>query len=350
MKNILPKILAKITGQKRDKVSILWNEQIITPNLFRLWEIVFWRRHGIKCEHAVDFWTDEYGVVHEKYYLYSWESKIAYSERFVRAYAYDTVKSVKNTLKYWDWKMSRLIPQFGAVFGAFQPQFAFEGAYTIPAEGQRPTGYVFAIAYDSLPQDQLGSATPTVDIGSSSNRILLCSTQGANGSDSVSAVTWNTTETMTKQASQQTGSNRFQTIWSLTPVGTGSHGAVIVGTLDIETFIVYSGVAQTGQPHNATTASGTSATSSISITTAGSTDWIFASLNNSASGQTPDGNTTKRSGGSNSTNAANDSNGTASPTSLGYTFTSSAWGAVGVSFSPFVAVVSTGNTMLMMGV
>ena len=333
---MLKRLLEKITGHKRDNVrlNMKWNDQLIIPNLFRVWEKIAGRKHGIRIEHSIDCWTDEDGVYKQKYHLYSWESKLSYVERTVRVYSIWVANNLTNTIKYWNWKVDRLIPQFGEVFNAFRPQFVYEGFVIEPTTETRPEGYVFT-EYALIPIDQGGSSTPTVDIGSGSNRIVYATTQGANGSDSVTAISWNS-ESMTKQGSVQTGSNRFQSIFSLIPTGTGSHAAAITGTLDINSFIVYTGVAQTSQPHNYTSNAGTATNYTLTVTTAGATDWIFGCVVNGVAANVATGTTKFRSGGSNSANLGIDSNGVIGATTIGANWTSNGiYSMSGVSMSPY---------------
>lgn len=53
---ILAEILALITRHKREKVDIKWSNKNWTHNIFRVWELIFWRRAGIRKEMYSDSW------------------------------------------------------------------------------------------------------------------------------------------------------------------------------------------------------------------------------------------------------------------------------------------------------
>ena len=95
MKNPLPKILQFLTGHKRHKVPDLkWNDVLISYNLFRIWELLFWRRNGksnnegdtIRIESAYSWGQDEDGIIHISRTFYTWESMIVHAEGTFRNY------------------------------------------------------------------------------------------------------------------------------------------------------------------------------------------------------------------------------------------------------------------------
>lgn len=81
MKKILPLILANITRHNREKVDIEWASSSWTFNMFRLWEMIFWRRAGVKAESSV--YTDSNGLVVRAFH--SWEAVLVHFENFVRS-------------------------------------------------------------------------------------------------------------------------------------------------------------------------------------------------------------------------------------------------------------------------
>src|SRR5258708_4769086 len=142
MFNPLPKILATLTQPPRERVdNIDWSNKSWTHNIFRVYEIVFWRRAGIRAEISVHATLDN-GKQCITYRFHSIEAIIGFAESWVRG----------------------LIPRSIPV-KIWKPLMATSGGMlTIP-------GIYFAIAFDGNAQKETSGLTNTVSLTTSaSNR------------------------------------------------------------------------------------------------------------------------------------------------------------------------------------
>lgn len=82
MRRILPYILATLTQHNRVRVNIVWNKKEYVRNIFRFWELLFWRREGITK--PVTVWYVRGGETGREYGTL--EGRLAHYEMFVREY------------------------------------------------------------------------------------------------------------------------------------------------------------------------------------------------------------------------------------------------------------------------
>lgn len=81
---LLAALLVLITGKWRYQPDIYWSRDSYVRNLFRLYELVFWRRYGFRAEQSADS--------NGNYHLYSFEAKMVYLETLIRSARFERVK------------------------------------------------------------------------------------------------------------------------------------------------------------------------------------------------------------------------------------------------------------------
>lgn len=171
--------MAEITRHPRHKVEKLeWSDNSWTGNAFRLWELIFWRRTGIRPEASVAahklsrpsdssgcsvcrflrravFFEDAYGQ-HDTMYVYtfhSWETFFMHGEYLFRRFL-----------------SGKWLPSFSRV-RIHIPMLAHPGGFMTPA-----SPYLFAIAFDAANSGTTtGAASITISltVGAGSNRALV---------------------------------------------------------------------------------------------------------------------------------------------------------------------------------
>lgn len=118
--------MAEITQHPRKRSDIPWSSHVWTSNLFRLWEMIFWRRHGVQFSSCTRARTEN-GVTTEVHEFGTWEALFTHIEFAVRLF------------------FRGMLPKFHFVRVPI-PVVAYAGGYFgIDARG----AYVFAIAYDN---------------------------------------------------------------------------------------------------------------------------------------------------------------------------------------------------------
>ncbi len=260
---LLAQILCEITQHPRQQViqsvDFEWSDKSWTHNIFRLYELIFWRRYGIKHEMSKDVVT---GVE----YAHTWEATLALIEVMVR-------KALTFKLR---------------PFRVYIPVLQTPQGIAIPA-----SPFLFAIAFDT---SAAVSNTANISIAytvTGSNVILICSgCDNAVASVFPTNCTYNsvnlTSAIMTLNQAQSTvggnfksafyyllapatGSNTFALTWVSTP----NNGFVFLAS--------YSGVKQSGFPDSSATGDTASDTSWVATTTVvASNCWLIHGANNTA--------------------------------------------------------------------
>ncbi len=236
MDRFLPKILAILTSQSREKVAVTWSDTSWTYNVFRLYELIFWRRAGIRIEQVSDSEGNQYSFTFENY--------LATFEGAVRAY-------FRRGLGF----KIVLIPQMQLV--GFQQQF-----------GLSP--YRFAIVPDSSEfQTASGTSITYNHTCTGSNLILLTAVQlnTGLGLDDVSGVTYNSVAET--QIDKLNVSSDFTYLFNLVAPATNTNSVVVSLTATVGGQSIsasYSGAKQSGQPDSHNTNSVT-AGSAVNLTT-----------------------------------------------------------------------------------
>lgn len=319
---LLPKLLAWVTGTPRSLPEFQWSTSWVY-NAFRVYEMVFFRKEGIRLEQISD--TSD-GVV----LSFTLENYLATWEGVLRAF-----------LRNWA---------------------PFRVVVLTPAQvsGHSLTPYRFAIAFDAATDLQ-----PTTPGGSNSgnhtvtgaNPILFGMGWGPiTDLNGITAMTYNSVAMTIMDKNGDNGVNRWSYSYVLMAPATGTNSlaytAVASDAADV-VAVSYSGAAQTGQPdaHNIQKASAVTSRN-CAITVVAANCWIVAFGYNDQGAATFTG-TNRKNLGSNTARPVNDSNGTVATGSNTYTesWTGSGFGQVVMaSFAPAAsAAVSTNLSVLNAG-
>lgn len=310
---ILPYILATITQHDRQivepGVDFDWSTHSVAYNLFRLYEVIFGRKSGVRFEGGA------FKLNGEEYHIFgTLENFMVYTEFLFR-----------NALNF----------NFGF---KLVPVTQLAG---IPQAMQSP--FMFAIALDagSISSTTISSVSLTV---TGSNNYLFASGGYSNGAGAISA-TYNSVA-MTSSATQLWigASNPMNGMYLAGPA-TGTHTLAITSGSVACMGINYSGCDQ-GSPDAYTTTSNTGASITITINTATANCWMImyavAANGNLAAGT----GATTRIADVGVAGGLLDSNGTI--TTGGYSMTAQGFGvspgngAVAYTFKPVVATINSG--------
>lgn len=179
MIRLLPQLMANITGYPREKVDNLqWSRESIVYNIVRLWELICWRRKGIRAETSASVYGTNtpacafcnnirkvltLSPIHDSkltyvYAFHTWEAVFMAIEH-----------AIKQLFTFDLFALSRI--------RLFVPQLA--GGYPLAA-----SPYLFAIAIDNTGQETTSTSASALTIASmvvsGSNNIIFL---GATASD-----------------------------------------------------------------------------------------------------------------------------------------------------------------------
>ena len=338
----LPQLLAKITGRDRYLPGIVWSDNSWTHNVFRLFELVFWKAYGpagvgdtIRREAAS--WITEDGI--EGHAFYTFEAAVAHFETIVR----QAIKSLE---------MPKIRIYVPVMETAGMPFF-------IPA----PTGYMFAIARDTTVNGSAGgvSTGPSWSHTCTGSNLILIVWAGTESSIGVSGITYNSAAMTQATVATQYTSEHFQYLYYKTGPSTGANTVQVTHASSTYSeggySISYTGAASAGQPDATAALSEASGTSgSTTITVVAANCWVFGAGRMDNGGTRSITNLTALSPNpmGDTANIAGDSNGTVSTGALTVGVSSTVSdGPTGVwmSIAPFVAAAATGGgTRELMGV
>lgn len=254
---LIPVFLTQITRQPRQRieadVNFSWSKTSWTHNVFRCWELIAWRRAGVRREMS----SGKQGTV-EWMHPHTLEAACALFELYIRV-------CIRNFF-------TKRIPHIRIIQ---LPSLVFSTG--VPVK----TPYTFAIAFDASSlrtQDSGGGTTSTwAHTCTGSDGLLLVGTAIGTGK-TASGVTYNAvsaTQAVTLASGGLTFDNGY--LFRLVAPATGANNIVV--TVSADTFIYsaatsYSGVDQTS-PIDATGTNSTTGTSvSVSITTTVDNDWL----------------------------------------------------------------------------
>jgi len=318
-------LLAKLTRHPRYRPEIQWSSKSWTHNIFRVYELIFGRRFGIKAE-----MTTSFDGVTLTCQAHSFEAMCALLETSIR------------NLARWRFPYKIWIPVLSSSVGL-----------PIPA-----SPYLFAIAYDNSVQDTFYTGSPTSTLSWShtctgSNLLLLVSFISSNTIYAPATFTYNSTSTTNITGNMDGNGYVYQMDYLIAP-STGSN--TVAASLHSSEFVVgistsYSGVSQSSpiDSYNTGTINGNKVLT-VNTTVVHSNCWLvgFSETQiSSSSSDTESTNVTNRQTGNlfsgNFTFSFGDSNGTVGTGSQGITFTVS--GATGVAnHNGIVASIAVSGT------
>jgi len=274
MRKILPKILAFITGRERYLPrDIEWVKGNWTHNIFRAWEVVFWRAFGpngigdtIRCESTTEAWKDEKGNLHVHRSFYTLEAVVAHAEGIVR----------RVWKEAWEPK-----PQYG-----FMPQPVFltmmvlglKLSFQGDLNGMLAPLIGGAIAYDSSSKNIGTTNSLTVShTTSGSNRLLITGGVLQDNTRSWTSVEYNGVGTtqigsnFTYTANNAPGQMRY-----LIAPATGTNNTVFTcsGSIQMRGIVAsYTGCLQSGVPDGTAQGNGGS---SFNVTVTAANCWMVS--------------------------------------------------------------------------
>lgn len=275
MDKILPYILATVTRKPRYKVEgLVFPEKAWISCLFRLWELVFWRKVGIRRE-AASWIYSENGKVYEGVKFYTLEAALVHAEGVVRKF-----------FKSWEFEFVR-IPSLVLVTDT-------GNAFELPLMPH----IKFAIAYGTSAGSYANGVTSrTVSLTTSGSDRFFTSNCGYDTPQSISSVTYNGTACSVVQSPQNGGGARTGAMYVLAAPSTGANNAVVNfsgatnGGLSVA---YYTGVKQTGQPYTSAAGSTSSTSHTATVTAVGTLSWLIAIDRNDLGAPTPGSGTTLR--------------------------------------------------------
>ena len=327
---ILPFLMMLATRTPRYLPEIEWSDKSWTHNVFRLYELIFWRRQGIRAEMSMSAYQDWKGKTIVTYRAHSFEAVFALAEQYVRGF-------------FKKFELVRIeIPQFAPV----------DGGLTL-----RPNPFMFAVAFDTSGEGlQAGSSTVTLSFTCTGSNRFLASERGVDnpiiGSQTYYSVSM--TAAVTDQLTQ--GAATLECLDYLSNPASGANNLVLSKTLSSGGASIdaasYTGVKQSSQPSasNSVSPANTGSPLSVSVTTVDDNSWIIVGfgISGAASSGT---NCTKRQqdlsyhgAGIADTNSAQTPTGSKTMT---LTYSATLWqNCYAIAISPFVAVTDT-NFMMM---
>lgn len=305
--------MVDITRHPREVVSpgidFQWSKKLWVHNVFRVYEMLFGRRAGVRPDHAAGTNGEQYS--------YSWENLLAVYENIIR-----------NLF---------ILPKFRIVY---VPQLQLAGMVRM---GVSPFRFAIALDTSALSTEVNNTGQSWSHTQTGSNLILFAyDVAESTTTDPYSNMTYNSVA-MTV-GNSKASANRFCKAWYLTGAATGAHTIqpTLTSQFNQGASASYTGVNQS-TVDNTSTASGTTANPVFTITPVAANCWTISGyVSDVTAGTAGTGTTTRQSGGA--PMAIGDSNAPVTGGSL-YTmnWTSNGnWGGVMISFAPVAATVNSG--------
>lgn len=254
MRYLLPKLLVYLTRTGRYRPQITWSSESWVHNFFRLYELIFWRRFGIKAEMSTRIDASGYTRIH----LHSWESVFAFIESQIR----ELLKfRIHLPVRIW-------IPQM---------QTACETK-------MYPSPFLFAIAFDAVSNyTVLTNTTFTIaHTVTGSNMLLITYVWQAGATDKFSSLTYAGSAYASLIYNNLNYDSTHRAFFGYkTAPATGNNNIVLTLTSSGDTSMAstsYSGCAQTGIPDSSNFDAGGAGSDSytISTTVVASNCWLVA--------------------------------------------------------------------------
>lgn len=251
LRTLLPWLLAKATGAPRYLPRIEWakeGEESWTHNVFRLYELVFYRRYGIRPEvSAAAVWTREGLVIIHKFHTL--EAAIAHGEGIAR-------QALKAAMSFELVALPRLVPAGANLsFGDRSP-------------------YLFAIANNAsgTAAQSTVANTVTISINSSGSERIVCSQGGGawSSSGTITGVTHNAGALTLVDFTNPQG-NTYQSGWYRVAQSTGAQNLVTTASSTGRVLVnaavtAYTGVNQ-DNPISGTPGKGTATNTTLTVST-----------------------------------------------------------------------------------
>lgn len=295
MRRVLPEILAWLTGHGRYLPDIKWSANSWTHNFFRVYELIFWRRIGIKAEMSCMV-----GPGSVTYQAHSFEASCALFEQGVRE-----LFNRRLPLRVW-------IPMVVTTEGLPKPA----------------SPYLFAIALDtSLINTDPGTKNMSYTCTGSDRVMVLFCKDGYQGTFTYNSISLSTVAAYSTKdtcvfylLAPSTGSNTI----AMTTGNPGFPG----GWRYIATS--YTGVKQSGFPDSSAAATATANPTTLNTTVVAPNCWLWGggSVDTTANDAAGISRTTRQhgnysfGGGGQGGVVVGDSNGTVATGSQGFDFTS----------------------------
>lgn len=293
--------MAAITNHPRYLPNIEWSSSSWTHNVFRIWELLFGRRVGVRAEmSSTTFYKD--GKWHRLYSFHTVEAAIAHFESVIRN------------------GFEKLIPD-----RVYFPQLASSGGVPVPSH----FGILMAVAYDAVSSSAAASNTlTTTHTCTGSDRYL---TAGGSGRQTISAASYNSVSMSSLGTPAFNSPVRAALYGLLGPASGGNTLSMVFGGAQN----VLGGISFTGAGSVSGYASNTGSSTSTSLNvTSVSTSLVVDCMDHG-----DDGNPTATGSGQTARYATNNADAAggstkvgASPTAMSWSRgVSSVWATVGVS-------------------
>lgn len=331
--HIIPHLLALFTGD-RYLPDIEWSKNSWTHNIFRVYELIFWRKYGIRAESSVTQYFDEYGRDTVKVELFTFEATCAHLETLIR----NLFK-----IRWLHLQVTQL--QFGLPVNTPELRIPFIS---------------FAVALDvATTEGAAASSSPATYThtctGSNLSLVVGSVSFDLGGAPTMTSTTYNGTSCTLVGSTKAVGTTSLMGLWYLLAPATGANTVSITfgGSSTIKCrgcSTSYTGTNQSAVDNTAE-GSGSGNNPSVSITTNADNSWVNGMLGYLAVG-TATASLTARAGYVTQTStkgAMEDTNAAVHPAgsqAVGWTLTNSnLWGISIVSFAPVSAgsVIKTFN-------
>lgn len=262
--HVLPYVLVKLTGHGRYLPKIEWSNNSWVHNIFRVYEVIFWRKTGIRAE-AATWLLDDKTV---KVELYTFEAVCAHFETLIRNFF---------NIKWLDITVTQL-----------------QLALPVNSPQIRVPWISFAIALDVANASGDNSSSPFTfsHTSTGSNRFMHVGTRNWGGDQpQVTAVSYNSVAATEAIAITRTGQNfNESSIWFLGGPASGANTVSVTATLGqfghgIAGCVTYTGAQSTNTADATGTAStATSGAFTATVTTVAANCWVAAAAFNDTDG------------------------------------------------------------------
>ena len=248
----LPLLMAKLTRHPREIVApgidFEWRGDSFIHDIFRVYEVIFGRRAGVRAEATIAAYIDEGGVKRTIYQFHTFEAVLAHTEQFFRT-------------------LPSRLPKFVPV-KIYMPQLM----PALPGFLPSPSPYLLAVAFDAANSGFSAGAQASLTIattvtGSNTYGVVMGS-HDSGQTIALTGITWNGSA-MTKSDDQGNSvSNSNSSLWGVVAPTTGN--VVISVSPNRQLYgitLSYTGAKQSSQPDSHNKASDSISPYSVSTTT-----------------------------------------------------------------------------------